>query len=275
MNILVTNDDGIDSKGLHVLARAINEIGDVTIVAPDREFSGAGCSIGALHLQRPDIHDAHVEGINKSWSVSGPPALCVMFARLGAFDVDFDLIVSGINPGANVGRAVYMSGTVGACLSGRMGGLSGIAISQQTEGWGVLGQGYEEMLESQKWETAAAIAAVAAKDMLASPPAEAQILNINVPNVDLADVKGVRKTTVGNAPPRKMSTVKLEPKPGHAGSYNIDMNWGEPSKDEVDDTTDVGAVMHGFASVTALGHLMETELADDAGPLVAIETLIS
>ena len=114
MRILLTNDDGIDSVGLHVLARAMRPFGEVVIAAPDREFSGAGAALGALHLIQPEVHRAHVDGIDEAWAVTGPPALCVMFSRLGAFGAPFDLVVSGINPGANVGRSVYHSGTVGA-----------------------------------------------------------------------------------------------------------------------------------------------------------------
>src|SRR5687768_10643505 len=107
MRILLTNDDGIDSVGLHLLARAMREHGDVVIVAPDTEYSGAGAALGALHIIQPEVRRCTVEGIDAAWTVSGPPALCVMFARLGAFGPPFDLVVSGVNPGANVGRAVY------------------------------------------------------------------------------------------------------------------------------------------------------------------------
>jgi 5'-nucleotidase len=113
MRILVTNDDGIDSVGLHVLARAMRPFGEVVIAAPDQEYSGAGAAIGALHIIQPEVHKRQVEGIDTAWAISGPPALCVFFARLGVFGDPFDLVVSGINPGANVGRSVYHSGTVG------------------------------------------------------------------------------------------------------------------------------------------------------------------
>ena len=116
MRILVTNDDGIDSEGLHVLARAMAEHGDVTIVAPDDEYSGASAALGALHRIHPEVHQMRVEGVAEGWAVSGPPALCVMFARLGAFGPPFDLVVAGINPGVNVGRSVYHSGTVGVVV---------------------------------------------------------------------------------------------------------------------------------------------------------------
>ena len=85
MRILVTNDDGIDSVGLHVLARAVRPCGEVVVIAPDREYSGASAAFGALHLIHPEVHRTSIDGIDEAWAVSGPPALCVMFARLGAF----------------------------------------------------------------------------------------------------------------------------------------------------------------------------------------------
>ncbi|MCB0982122.1 MAG: hypothetical protein KDB17_15920, partial [Ilumatobacter sp.] len=137
MRILVTNDDGIDSVGLHVLARAMAVHGDVVLVAPDREFSGAGAAVGALHLLQPEVRRVQVDGVAEAWTLNGPPALCVLFARLGLFGAPFDLVVSGINPGANVGRSVYHSGTIGAVLTGRLGGISGVAVSQAVAGFGV------------------------------------------------------------------------------------------------------------------------------------------
>ena len=130
MRILVTNDDGILAPGLLPLARAMTEFGDVTVVAPDSEYSGAGAAIGAIWESTPHVTRHRLDGIDSAWAVNGPPALAVMYARFGAFGDPFDLVVSGINPGANVGRSVYHSGTVGACLSGRNGGWSGVAVSQ-------------------------------------------------------------------------------------------------------------------------------------------------
>ncbi|MDG2111478.1 MAG: 5'/3'-nucleotidase SurE, partial [Actinomycetota bacterium] len=91
MHILVTNDDGIDSEGLHVLARAMSEHGRVTVVAPATENSGAGAAIGALHLMEPELHPAEIDGVDAAWKLTGTPALCAMFARMGAFG-DIDLI---------------------------------------------------------------------------------------------------------------------------------------------------------------------------------------
>ena len=100
----MTNDDGIDSLGLHILARAMRGHGDVVIAAPDTEYSGAGASLGALHLIQPEIHRTTVAGIATAWAVNGPPALCVMFARLGAFGPKFELPGGPTAPSSRPGR---------------------------------------------------------------------------------------------------------------------------------------------------------------------------
>lgn len=253
MRILVTNDDGIDSVGLHVLARAMRPFGEVVIAAPDQEYSGAGAAIGALHIIQPEVHERHVEGIDTSWAISGPPALCVFFARLGVFGAPFDLVVSGINPGANVGRSVYHSGTVGAAITARNGGISGIAVSQAVTGFGVEGQGWDDAVKGQKWDTAATVAASVVQGYLANTPTEPVVINVNVPNCDLADIKGWRRTGVGHIVPRAMSSATLEAKEGYVGSYYVRMNYGEPT--QMHAATDGGAVENGEVAITYLGRL--------------------
>jgi 5'-nucleotidase len=260
MRILVTNDDGIDSIGLHILARALRPHGEVIIVAPDREFSGAGAALGALHIMQPEVHRGSVEGIEESWAVSGPPALCVMFARLGAFGTPFDLVVSGINPGANVGRSVYHSGTIGACLGARNGGISGVAVSQAVTGFGVEGQGWDEMLIGQQWETAAAVASTFVGGLVADMPAEPVVVNLNVPNCAVDEIAGWRHARVGIDPPRKLASAVLQPKRGFAGSYNVKMSWGEPLDLPAD--TDGGTVEANVVAVTYLSRIMAEERAD-------------
>ena len=253
MRILVTNDDGIDSVGLHVLARAMLPFGEVVVAAPDSEYSGASAAFGALHLLRPEMHRAHIDGIDTAWAVTGPPALCVMFSRLGAFGEPFDLVVSGINPGANVGRAVYHSGTIGACITARSGGVSGVAVSQAVDMGGVMGQGWDEMLEGQLWESAGEVAAAAVAGIVENPLPEPSVLNINVPNLPVEEMKGWKRTEIGMAPMRSMTTVEIEPKRGHEGSYYLRFKWGEmePHAPGVADT-DVAAVADGWVSATWL-----------------------
>ncbi len=259
MRILVTNDDGIDSVGLHILARAMRPIGEVVIAAPDREYSGFGAALGSFADMKPEVHEVDIEGIDESYSVNGAPALCAMFGRLGLFG-DIDLVVSGINPGANVGRSIYHSGTVGAALTARNGGISAVAVSQSVEDWGVEGQGWDAMLEAQEWHSAADVAAVMTAQVAANPTDDPVLLNINVPNSPISKIKGWRRTNVGILPPRTVTTAELLPKPGHKGAFTVDMAWGDAVK--VPSDTDAGAVMDGFVSITWLGRMDDTSISN-------------
>lgn len=272
MRILVTNDDGIDSIGLHLLARAMTTHGDVVVAAPDREYSGAGAALGALHLIQPEVRRASIDGIDDVWTVNGPPGLCVMFSRLGAFGAPFDLVVSGINPGANVGRSIYHSGTVGACLTARNGGLSGVAVSQAVTGFGVEGQGWDEMLVNQRWETAARVAEVIVGGLVKEPPPEPVVINVNVPNVDIDQIRGWRHGEVGTLPPRAMSAAELVPMPGHEAAYNVSMSWGEAI--ELAAHTDGGLVERDYVSVTYLSRIVAETRSDLGAVEDALATIL-
>lgn len=272
MRLLLTNDDGIDSVGLHILARAMKRHGQVVIVAPDREYSGAGAALGALHLMQPEAHRTAVEGIDEAWAITGPPALCVMFGRLGAFGAPFDLIVSGINPGANVGRSVYHSGTIGAALSGRNGGISGVAVSQAVTGFGIEGQGWDEMLIGQRWHTAAAVADAFVEGLIADLPEDPVVVNLNVPNVEVGEISGWSHAVVGLEPPRKVSSATLHPREGHDGTFLVKMTWGDAV--ELPAHTDGGMVEDGKVSVTYLSRLEATGRADLDRAESALSTLV-
>lgn len=248
MRILVTNDDGIQSSGLHVLARSLVSLGDVVVVAPDREFSGSSASLGALTDMEPVVRRHHIDDRYEAWSLAGPPALCVVFARLGVFGGRFDLVVSGINPGANVGRAIYHSGTVGAVTTARLGRISGIAVSQDVDFGSVEGQALPGTIENQHWETAAEIATVAAEALLADLPSEAVLLNLNVPNLPTAELKGWRRTTIAALPTRALQSASLEPIEGGVDIYRSLVVWGDVV--DLPPETDGGAVERGFVSVT-------------------------
>jgi 5'-nucleotidase len=266
VRILVTNDDGIDSIGLQVLARAMCAHGDVVVAAPDREYSGAGAALGALHVIQPEVRRVSMDVVPEAWAVTGPPGLCVMFSRLGAFGPKFDLVVSGINPGANVGRSIYHSGTVGACLTGRNGGISGVAVSQAVSGFGVEGQGWDEMIADQHWEAAADVASAFVGALVDDPPGVPVVVNLNVPNLPVSEMKGWRHTTVGLEPPRAMANAWLEPIAGHDAAYHVRMTWG----DEVSlpEGTDGGTVERDAVSVTYLSRMV-AEPRDDLGPAEA------
>jgi 5'-nucleotidase len=273
MRILVTNDDGIDSTGLCVLAQAMTAHGEVVVAAPDQEYSGAAAAIGALHVMRPEMRKAHIEGVSEAWALSGPPALCVLFARLGLFGPPFDLVVSGINPGANVGRAVYHSGTVGAALTARNGGVSGVAVSQAVAGFGIEGQGWDDMLADMKWETAAQVASTVVAALLKELPADPVVVNVNVPNVGLDGITGWRHAEIGAKPPRVVGRAIKSPIQGHDDRFSISMEWG----DEValPANTDGGAVEHDEVSITYISSLTRVERPDLGAVDEALSALLA
>ena len=273
MRILVTNDDGIESTGLHVLARAMAEHGDVVVVAPDREFSGASVAIGAIWEFVPEITRHRIDGVPEAWALNGPPALCVMYARLGAFNGPFDLVVSGINPGANVGRSVYHSGTIGACLSGRNGGWSGVAVSQSVAGMAIEGQRtWTDVLGSQKWHVAAEVASHYVGGLVANMPSEPVVVNLNVPNTELDDIQGWAIGEVGRLPPRAMSSVALVPTED-PDRFGLDIQWGDLI--DLPDHTDGGLIEHDRVSVTYLSRLDGEHRDDMAKAEAALDGLIT
>jgi 5'-nucleotidase len=171
------------------------------------------------------------------------------------------LVVSGINPGANVGRAVYHSGTIGAALTARGGRISGIAISQDVADGSVDGQAaWADMVALQKWETAASVAADVVRGFLAEPVEEPVVLNVNVPNLDRSELKGWRYTEVAAIPPRTITKASLEPKPGHTAAFRVLMEYGDAVT--LPEHTDGGAVAAGYVSVSALSRLYALPVGD-------------
>ena len=271
MRILVTNDDGIDSIGLHVLARALTELGEVVVIAPDREFSGSGAAVGALYEFRPEIRRRRIEGVAEAWSLNGPPALCVLYSKLGVFGDPFDLVVAGINPGSNVGRSVYYSGTIGACLAARNGGVSGVAVSQAVTGWGIEGQGWLDIVQNQKWGVAAEVARVFIAGLVADPPASPVVVNLNVPNVELADIAGWEIAEVGAEPPRSMALGEMVAT-DDPDLFGVQMTWGDPVA--LPEHTDGGAVERDLVAVTYLSRITAEDRDDLSKPEAALANLL-
>ncbi len=178
MNILVTNDDGINAPGLWILAEVLRNVGDVTIVAPDREQSGVGPSLSLAKAIRVHKLPYTMEGI-QTYTVEGTPGDAVIVG-LGHVlkDSEVDLVVSGVNQGHNTGEEVLLSGTVGAAWHARQRGIPAIAVS-------VL------QLDSTQHAIGARMAAVLGL-MIHRKEIPSNILyNVNVPHCDLPDVKGV------------------------------------------------------------------------------------
>lgn len=261
MRILVTNDDGIDSEGLYCLARELSGYADVTVVAPDREYSGASASLGVLGQIQPEVHRARLDGLDDVWAVSGPPALCVMFALLGVFDHAFDLVVAGINPGVNVGRSIYHSGTVGAVLTARSRGVPGIAVSQAVEGYGIEGQGWDEMLKGVHWEAGATVAGVVAGALVQHGLRNPLLVNLNIPNLPVGEMAGWQRTSIGRIPPRVIADARLEERVGHPGAFKVVMEWGDAVS--LPEGSDGGAVERDRVSLTLLSHLSATDAPVD------------
>lgn len=257
----MTNDDGIDSEGLQTLARAVAEHGEVTVVAPDREYSGASGSLGVLNEIRPEVHRRHLEGVPEAWAVSGPPALCVLFAGLGVFGRPFDMVVAGINPGVNVGRSIYHSGTVGAALTARSRGAPAIAVSQAVEGYGIEGQGWDEMLKGMHWDSAASVASAVVGALTGHPVPAPMLVNLNVPNLPLDKMDGWQRTSIGRVPPRVIAEARLDPIEGRHGAYKVVMEWGDAVS--LPDHTDGGAVERSRVSVTLVNHLTDVDTPHD------------
>ena len=157
--------------------------------------------------------------------------------------------------------------------SARNGRISGIAVSQAVAGFGVEGQGWDEMLVGQKWESAASVAAAFVEGFVVDMPSEPVVVNINVPNKDVADIKGWKSARLGHEPPRRMSTARLEPKVGHDGSFYVRMEWGEAA--ELPNDTDGGMVGDDYVSVSYLSSIVNVERPDVSSAELALSRLIA
>ena len=265
MRVLVTNDDGVASPGLHALARAIVAGGhDVIVVAPDREMSGTAASIGQAHIEAGiDSERVDLPGLDgvPSYALAGPPGLCVLTARLGGFGDPPDMVVSGINPGCNTGRAVLHSGTVGAALTAANFGARGLAVSIDVstrhlhEGGGTIAVGdgdearaelVEDVEAGAHWTTAATLAASAASWLASDAAPPGTVLNLNVPNVPLDRVAGARSATL--APFGTVRSSVVEPAPD-GGRLQVEFH---PTDKDLPPESDTALVAAGFVAVTAL-----------------------
>lgn len=237
MRILVTNDDGIDAPGLHALARSLHGAGhELIVAAPLDDRSGSGASIGRLHIdEHIDVEERELAGLEgvPAWGVAGPPALCVLAARLGGFGAPPELVVSGINPGCNTGRAVLHSGTVGAALTAANFGLSGLAVSIDVN---------SASDEQPTWATAGELAVGALEWLLAA--GAGTVVNLNVPDVPLAEVLGVGEATLA-----KVGTVRSAVVESGDGRLQMELR---ATGEVVDPASDTGMVRAGYAAVTVI-----------------------
>ncbi|MDX3773957.1 5'/3'-nucleotidase SurE [Chromatiaceae bacterium AAb-1] len=228
MRILLSNDDGVYAKGIQVLQQALTQIADVTTVGPDRNCSGASNSLTLLNPLRVQ------ELENGFLSVNGTPTDCVHLAISQLLDFTPDLVVAGINHGANLGDDVLYSGTVAAATEGRHLGLPAIAVS-------LAGR------DEQYFATAAYVTVKVIEKLKSHPLPADQILNINVPAVSIDQLKGILVTRLGRR--HKAETMASAEDPWGRKIY-----WYGSLGPELDagDGTDFFAVANGYASVTPL-----------------------
>jgi 5'-nucleotidase len=231
LKILVSNDDGYRAEGIRCLRTAIATLADVTVCAPDRNRSGASNS---LTLDVPlRVHEAE-PGVY--FVGGGTPTDCVHMAVSGLFDFEFDMVVSGVNDGPNLGDDVLYSGTVAAAIEGRFLGLPAIAVSLCME-----------PESGRNFATGAEVARRLVAQLLRKPPEKALIFNVNVPDVPVAQLRGFRTTRLGFRH-RSEPVIKARDPRGRP------MYWVGPAGGEQDagPGTDFHAVSEGYVSVTPL-----------------------
>jgi 5'-nucleotidase len=192
VRILVTNDDGVSAPGLAALTRALatwaGDRHEIVVVAPSSNYSGAGAAVGSVTDRTTIAYQrAVVEGAPgvTAFGLDASPALSVIAGALGAVGPKPDLVLSGINHGVNVGRSVLHSGTVGAALTAAQLGISALAVSLRVGP------------PPEPWESAADLA-VALIPLLRAAPVRT-VLNLNVPALPLADIRGLRWAWVSGA----------------------------------------------------------------------------
>jgi 5'-nucleotidase len=234
--ILVVNDDGIESEGIAVLARALQTLGDVTVVAPDGDRSGTSHSISVNRAVRAQ---AMPDGDLRRFACSGTPADCVLLGVNELCGGRPDLVVSGINRGANLADDVNYSGTVAAAVEATIVRVPAIAVS--------LASSWPKHDPMHYWDVAASVARELAADVLREPLPPGTYWNVNVPNV--AELRGIRFTRQG----RKQYAERLARVEGGEDGAGTAFYWvWDMSHLGGGDDTDTVAVDDGYASVTPL-----------------------
>lgn len=228
MRILLSNDDGYFAPGLAILAQTLSLIADITVVAPERDRSGASNS---LTLDRPlMLRQAH----SGFYYVNGTPTDCVHLAVTGMLDHLPDMVISGINHGANMGDDTIYSGTVAAATEGFLLGVPSLAISLASHAAG-------------HYATAARVAADLAQRVMARPFAVPMLLNVNVPDIAYQDLRGTEITRLGRR-------HKAEPVVKSTNPRGQIVYWvgAAGAAQDAGEGTDFHAVAHDRVSVTPL-----------------------
>lgn len=240
MRILLTNDDGIDSEGLHALRKTLSSVAEIVVIAPDHNWSAAGHTKTMhkpLRVTKVNLPDGET-----AYSSDGTPSDCVALGMLGVAGPRPDLVVSGINKGANLGGDITYSGTVAAAMEATVNGIPGIAIS--------LGA-YREW----RFDAAAEFGARVAQRILQNGLEPDVLLNVNVPNTAREEIRGVQVTRLG----KRIYQDKLIERQDPFGRSYYWIGGDEPTGDALEGT-DIWALASGYISVTPI-HLDLTNYA--------------
>lgn len=235
MQILVTNDDGVNAPGLLALAQAMRALGEITVLAPDHNWSASG---HVKTMERPlRVRETRLADGSPAYASDGAPSDCVALALLGLFPQKFNLVISGINPNANLGHDVTYSGTVTAAMEAVIAGVPGIAVSLDSPA----GQ------NPLDYGPAAEIALRVAKRVAREGLPAGILLNLNVPYLPLGELRGILPTRQGLRVYRDALDRRVDPrgKPYY---------WiGGEAPTGVDTAgTDFGAIKARYASLTPL-----------------------
>ena len=252
MKVLLTNDDGISATGLNVLRQALLEVPgiELAVIAPDSNRSATARSI--TFREPLDVNEVEFGDGTKGYATSGTPVDCVRFAALGLIDLEPELIVSGVNHGANLGDDITYSGTVAAAFEGIMLGLPAIAVSQQAD------HGEMDFRAGTSWSResfgqAAAFVASLVEEMADVPVPKGTLLNVNAP---AGTINGVRACRLG----KRVYHDRLELTDGDDGRSRYRIYTGQPGY-EHEEGTDFAAIADHHIAVTPL----HFDLTDQAG----------
>ena len=235
MHILVTNDDGVQAPGLLALAQEMRKLGKVTVFAPDKNWSVSG------HVKTLDkplrVREVLLADGSSAFTSDGAPSDCVALALLGLIEPT-DLVVSGINPNANISHDVTYSGTVTAAMEAVIAGVRGIAVSLDSP------EGFKGVLD---YSTAATVGRRVAEQIITDGLPEGVVVNVNVPYLKEAELKGYMITRQGLRVYRDALDSRVDPRgrPYYWIGGDLPTGVDEPG-------TDFGALRAGYVSITPL-----------------------
>jgi 5'-nucleotidase len=242
MHILVTNDDGVNAPGLLALTKEMRSIGNVSVLAPDHNWSASG-HVKTMH--RPlRVRETILADGSAAWMSDGAPSDCVALGLLGFIPEKIDLVVSGINPNANIGHDVTYSGTVTAAMEAAIGGVAGISFSLHAP------EDFQGVLD---YAPAARIAQRIVSSIIKNSKLSNLLLNVNIPYLQDDQIKGIMLTRQGLRVYRDRLDRRLDPR--RRPYYWI---GGDAPTAIPDEGTDFGALERGYVSVTPL-HLDLTD----------------